>query len=155
MFYALFNGNDLVAFTEQIPFTGTPELWEIIQNGKKIVYDRVEDRWDWHDAPFDYVEGLAQKATEMLGTLHVATMSGSTSPRHDIVEVPKVGDEVSYAFNGDSYPCGKIVRLTPTLTVITDEGKRFRRRGKSGSWVMEGGTWGLVKGHVREQNPHI
>ena len=42
MLYALFNGNDLVAFTEETPFNGTPELKEIIRDGVKTAFSEIE-----------------------------------------------------------------------------------------------------------------
>ncbi len=155
MLYALFKGNDFVAFTEETPFTGTRALKEITHDGKKVDYDRVESRWEWHDQPFEQIEKLAELATKFFGTLYVATFEPNTSPRHDLVRVPKVGDEVSYGFNGDYYPCGKIIKVTDKLTVVTDSGKRFRRFKQTGGWRMEGGTWSLVQGHINERNPHF
>ena len=152
--YALFKGNTFVAFTDECPFNGTPEMKPIIQDGKALDYDRAEDRWDWHTKPFSHVEQLAEQATKFYGTQYIATIE-SGSPKHDITRVPKVGDEVSYAFNGDCYPCGKIVHVTDKLTVVTDEGKRFRRYKQTGCWRVEGGTWSLVHGHHYTQNPHF
>jgi hypothetical protein len=70
-----------------------------------------------------------------------------------VVEVPKIGDAVSYAFNGDSYPCGYVTKVSKDYRIITTtDGKRFFRRRLSGAWV-NGGTWSLVPGHRYEQNP--
>ena len=144
-----------VRFTTESPFTGTPKLKEFFdENGNAIEYNVVMDWRDIESTSLEYVTFLAQKATEQFGTLYVPTNNASMS-RFGITEVPKVGDPVSYAFNGDCTPCGEIVRLTPALTVITSTGKRFRRVKQSGAWVMEGGTWSLVHGHISERNPHI
>lgn len=153
--YALFKGNEFVAFTKETPFTGTPTLKAIIQDGKTLDYDRVEDRWDWHDKPFSHIEKLAELATKFFGTPYVATYSSGTSPKHDLARVPKVGDKVSYSFNGDTYPCGTITKVSPTLQVTTSSGKKFRRYKQTGGWCMEGGTWWLVIGHIDERNPHF
>ena len=74
------------------------------------------------------------------------------APRYDVIELPKVGDKVSYGFNGDCYPCGTIVRITPSLQIVTSDGKRFTF--KNGGWKYTK-TWSLVKGHINKQNPHF
>lgn len=111
-------------------------------------------RWDWKS--LEEVQCLALYVSALMGEDYIGTDAGSgTSPRYDVQRMPKVGDEVSYSFNGDTYPCGTIVRITKNLMVITSEGKKFNRRGQTGSWRMVGGTWSLVSGHHYEQNPHF
>lgn len=112
-------------------------------------------RWDWKS--FDVAEKLAAKITKFTGALHIATDSGpSVSPRFDIIKAPAVGDEASYAFNGDYYPCGKIKSISKSLRVITtDTGRTFYRRRQSGAWIMKGGTWSLVHGHINRLNPEF
>jgi len=74
-------------------------------------------------------------------------------PRFDVIRAPALGDKVSYAFNGDSYPDGEIIKISPTFKVIaTSTGSRYYRRGHRSSWVKDG-TWSLVIGHVYKQNP--
>lgn len=63
----------------------------------------------------------------------------------------KVGDKVSKGFNGDCYPEGEIVRITPTGIVKTNTGETFRP--VKGGGHRAGGTWWLVPGHVSKQNP--
>jgi hypothetical protein len=111
-----------------------------------------KNRWDW--TTFDRVVELATYITALTGDLHVGTDAGAhVSPRYDIVRAPKVGDEVSYAFNGDCYPDGVITALTKGLQVTTTSGSKYRRKGQTGSWLKTGGTWSLVNGHIYEQNP--
>jgi len=111
-----------------------------------------ENRNDWKD--FATVEAVAQEATTFTGKPHVAVDNGTHHyPRFDIAAVPQVGDPVSYAFNGDSYPCGHVAKVSKTLIITTTEGKRFYRRKLTGGWKMEGGTWSLTHGHVYKQNP--
>lgn len=74
-------------------------------------------------------------------------------PRFDIIEPFKIGDNVSYTFNGDYYPDGYIVKITPSLNIITCSGKRYRRHKNTSMWIMEGGTWSLVHGHISDKNP--
>lgn len=99
-------------------------------------------------------EVVAQDATALTGDVYLATDTPNTSPRFDVIRAPKVGDEVSYAFNGDYYPDGKIVRVSKSMRVVkTDTGHTYYRRGKTAAWVQTGGTWVLVQGHVSRRNP--
>jgi hypothetical protein len=90
----------------------------------------------------------------------IATDSGGASlPAFDVIRLAEVGDPVSYAFNGDYYPCGHIVSVSKTLKRITaedDKGRRcvFNRVRSTGCWRMNG-TWSLVSGHIKKQNPHF
>lgn len=113
----------------------------------------------WNFKTLADAEAMAVKANALNdGTTYIATDAGScTSPRYDVQAVPKVGQDVSYGFNGDYYPCGKIVSVGKGAKMIvkTDTGKTFYRRKLTGSWLMEGGTWWLVQGTHNEKNPHF
>jgi hypothetical protein len=126
-------------------------------NGKldpKIVHEgtvTVKGNWDW--SSYEEAVDAAAQLTER-GTKWLAVDEGShTSPRYGVFEAYKIGDLVSYCFNGDCHPCGTIIRITPTLTVVTSEGKRFRRVGSSSTWLMENGSWALTKGVHTDRNP--
>jgi hypothetical protein len=108
-------------------------------------------RWDFKT--IEIAQGIAKRLNDQAGKeLYLATDGGRhISPRYDVIELPQVGDEVSYSFNGDSYPCGTIVKITKTLQIVTSDGKRFMY--KNGGWKHQG--WWLVKGHRYEQNPHF
>ena len=84
----------------------------------------------------------------------------------------KVGDDVSYGFNGDYYPDGKITRFTKTGKYLYTDGgtkyvkttfesrERMEDTGEYEDVIKEGfqrvgGTWWLVPGIVSEQNPHF
>jgi hypothetical protein len=112
-------------------------------------------RWDWKS--FNDAERVANDANAFdPENRYVAADSGANvSPRYDVVKAPKVGEPVSYGFNGDYYPCGNIVKVGtgPKMTVTTDTGEVFYRRGLSGSWIRKGGTWSLVRGIHSEKNP--
>lgn len=113
-----------------------------------------KSRWDWKD--FATVERLAKYLTAMSGKMYIPVDAGSSvSPQFDIIEAPRVGDEVSYSFNGDTTPCGTITKITKTWQITTSTGKKFRRRGNAPGFTMEGGTWSLVAGHIEERNPHF
>lgn len=105
---------------------------------------------------FMLAQAIADSATRLSGTKYIATDSGPhCSPRFDVVAIPSVGDDCSYSFNGDSYPCGKVASISKTFKKITTtEGECFYRRKLTGSWLRNG-TWSLVKGHIYEQNPHF
>ncbi len=98
-------------------------------------------------------ENVAQAATELTGELYIATDQGlHVSPRFDVIRAPKVGDKVSCSFNGDSYPCGIITRISPTLKkVTTSDGSEFYRVHTSGTW-LKNSCWSLTQGHVDERN---
>lgn len=71
--------------------------------------------------------------------------------KFDIIAAPQVGDKVSYTFNGECYPCGEIVRISPTLKkIITNHDKVFYRRGNTGQWMMHN-TWSMIPGHHFKQ----
>lgn len=82
------------------------------------------------------------------------------SPRYAVMRAFQIGEPVSYAFNGDYYPCGRIVSITGTdnriITVRDHTGKerKFWRRKKTESWKADG-MWSLVSGWHNDQNPHF
>lgn len=92
-----------------------------------------ENRNDWKT--FEQAEAIAKA----LGAGFIATDAGShVSPRYDVIELPKVGDDVSYGYNGDYYPCGKVVSISKTFKkIITSDGSIFYRRKLSGSWLKD------------------
>lgn len=113
-------------------------------------------RWDIES--FEHAEQLARQATEITGRTHIAVgKSAYVSPRFDVIEPPRVGEPVSYAFNGDYYPDGVVTHVTEgTFRVVkTDTGSVYYRRKQTDTWLKKGGTWALVKGHVSERNPHF
>lgn len=78
------------------------------------------------------------------------------SPKWDVVQAPRVGDEVSKGFNGDYYPQGKIKSISKGYKVIIlENGLRFYRKGGAARWVQSGGTWALIRGVHDERNPHF
>lgn len=125
------------------------------EDGKIVVSSEythgAESRWDWES--FECAETIAAMASEDNETLYIATDAGPwVSPRYDIILAPKVGDPVSYRFNGDSYPSGFITKISKSMKRIeTDEGRVFYRRKQSGSWVYNQ-TWSMVHGHHNERN---
>jgi hypothetical protein len=122
--------------------------------------DESHDRsWkdSWHWKSFEQVEGMARYLTAMTGKTHIGVDHGPhISPRFEIIQPPKVGDEVSRGFNGDYYPCGKIVKITKGWRITTSEGIVFNRRKQTATWVETGGgPFCLVPGVRNESNPHF
>ncbi len=108
---------------------------------------------------FERAQQIADQANAVVKgagytTLYLATDAGSgTSPRYDVIEAFKLGEPVSYGFNGDCYPCGHITKISSSHRRIeTSEGRVFFRRKQTGNW-KNSGTWFLVSGHHSEQNP--
>ena len=113
-----------------------------------------ENSWDWKS--FEEVQRLASYLTAMTGKTYLAVdRLHGVSPRFDVIEAPKVGDPVSYSFNGDSYPCGVITKITKGWRVTTSEGAVFNRFKATAGWRRVGGTWWMISGHHYEQNPHV
>jgi hypothetical protein len=98
----------------------------------------------------------ANGATKATGEQYFAIDQGSSHyPRFDVIRAPAVGDDVSYAFNGDYYPAGKINKISKSYRrVSTDAGRTFFRRSPTkGSWVLQGGTFCMVRGTISKWNP--
>lgn len=113
----------------------------------------AQSRWEWTSK--SQVNDLAARANAAAGQdLYIGIDRGQYShPRFDVVRRPQVGEKVSYAFNGDSYPCGQVAKISGSLKVITTTtGERFYRKRETGSWI-KGGTWSLVLGHHDLRNP--
>lgn len=117
-----------------------------------------ENRNDWKTLAA--AEEIATVLNAAADIRYIAIDNGEwVSPRYDVIVLPKVGDEVSYAFNGDSYPCGKVIRVSsgPDYSQIAagpdnrGETRVFYRRKKSGAWINKK-TWTLVRGHVSTYN---
>lgn len=83
----------------------------------------------------------------------------------------KVGDDVSYGFNGDWYYDGKVTRITKKYLTVNSGNKYYLHLYKDRKWCDEAedyvdvmreifqsvghGTWTLCKGVHRAQNPHF
>jgi hypothetical protein len=111
-----------------------------------------QTRNDWKD--WQTVYTLAALLTEATGKTYLATDSGPhCSPRFDVIEAPKIGDEVSRYFNGDGYPAGKIVKMAKSYRRIeTSDGSVFWRQSATGTWLCNG-TWGMIAGVHNDRNP--
>ena len=113
----------------------------------------LETRHNW-TTPERAAE-VAANLSASTGRFYIAIDNGAgTWPQHDIIEAPKVGDPVSYGFNGDRYPDGAILRVSPSLKVVTTKKGKYYRRKKTGRWVRAG-CWALIPGHVTTRNPHL
>lgn len=114
--------------------------------------------WDcfWRLQDMEQARTLASAKTQMSGGADVylpCDASSHVSPRYSVTLAPKVGDQVSKAFNGDSYPEGEIVKVSKSYKrVETSTGVVFYRVRETGCWRADG-TWSMRQGHVYEQNP--
>lgn len=117
---------------------------------------RATGQWTCRADHFD-TEHIAESATRNLGRTFLPVDNGPyVHPRYDVIEPPTVGNLVSYGFNGDYYPDGEVVRVGKSHKIITTStGNRYYRRKLTGSWIKQGGTWSLVRGHRRELNPEF
>ena len=105
---------------------------------------------------FEDARTMAAYLTALTAKIHLPVDEGrGTYPRFRVIEAPKIGDEVSKSFNGDSYPCGKIVKITPTWQVTTDQGSKFRRYKETGGWRETGRGFWMIAGVHDERNPHF
>lgn len=140
-------------------------LYIKFENGKPVAVSddhqqgtEWQARWDWHKLGFDHVQAIADQLNTLGHDGHyLATDNGPhCAPQFDVVLAPAVGDLVSYSFNGDTYPDGKVSKVSKDYRIITtDTGSRYYRRKLTGAWVKTGGTWSLVRGHHNERNPHF
>ena len=72
-----------------------------------------------------------------------------------MTNLPNINDLVSFAFNGDYYPCGQVAKISKNYKIITTtDGQKFYRQGDANRWLMAK-TWSLVKGHIERQNPEF
>lgn len=76
-------------------------------------------------------------------------------PRFRVIQAPKIGDKVSRSFNGDTYPCGEIIRITPSWQIRTSSGVKFLRYRETGGWREACGSFFMIYGDLYEQNPHF
>lgn len=137
-------------------------MLDIVTDNDKIVY--AGDRWNlpngkvlnrWDLKSLADAEALAAQCNRDLAPREfLATDAGEgVSPRYDVIEAFKIGDEVGYGFNGDRYADGTITKISDSGRVITTStGKRYYRRGQTGRWVQTGGTWTLSRGHHTTTN---
>ena len=69
----------------------------------------------------------------------------------------KVGDDVSYGINGDSYYAGKIARMTK-CRMFTDQGYQFSlvNTSQGPAWRMTGNKYCWLRKGVHEYlDPHF
>lgn len=140
---------EVVAVSDEYPAEchDNPDAWWIKRDGSRG--EGWANRWDIDGMPL--AQQLADSASRLMGRLYIAIDKGERfSPRYGVIAAPAIGDEVSRGFNGDYYPCGRVVSISKSLRlIVTESGKKFYRRGQSGTWLHDG-MWGLVPG-VRDE----
>lgn len=113
--------------------------------------DKIVNRWDFNTL------ADAQAVVDAFSedNLLAVDKGAWVSPRFDVIEMPKVGDEVSMGFNGDYYPVGTITNISSSLKVITTStGKKFYRRKLTGQWLYSQ-TFTLIAGTHSKMNPEF
>lgn len=110
----------------------------------------------WDVKSFKHATDLAALATTATKARWIPVDRGDFhAPRYDVVKVPVIGAPVSKAFNGDSYPCGNVAKISASLRRIeTSDGTVFFRRGLSASWINDG-MWSMISGHHNDRNPEF
>jgi hypothetical protein len=144
-----FPGNDSIPARKPVDgiYRGRDTVW--------LMSAGWTDRNDWQSLAD--AERIAASATKAAGKTWLACDRGEhTSPRYDVIEAPVVGADVSWGFNGDAYPLGKITSISPDYKTIVVEvapskKRRFTRRGAG--WVNNG--WSLLPGSQYRQNPEF
>lgn len=133
-------------------------------------YPKEPTGWEWARNPsgaratgwmtsrdfitLEHAQTMAERLQAFDGNSYLATdESESTSPRYRVIQAPKIGDAVSKSFNGDSYPCGHIIKITPTWNITTDTGAKFRRYKQTSGWREQGRGFWMAAGHIDERNP--
>lgn len=116
---------------------------------------------------YEQAIAAAERLSEEQGAQYWAEDRGSNvSPRFAVIRGFVVGEPVSYGFNGDSYPCGRIIAMSarpkdaskgegPRIITVQDHQgvrKQFWRRKKTGSWKHDQ-TWSLQHGWHNDRNP--
>lgn len=110
---------------------------------------------DWDLKTFTDAEIEAAKQTAETGVYMIPVDREQwTSPRYGVISAPKIGDKVSYAFNGDYYPAGVITKISKNnfRKITTSTGEIFWRRNNSASWKYNQ-TWSMVSGWLDDKNP--
>lgn len=129
---------------------------EILEEYPRDREDRAEFMTRNDITSYEEAERLAHVANVDLNETFLPVDKGAyVSPRYDVIRAPKIGDPVSYGFNGDYYPCGTIERFGGQnfKVIYTSDGTKFNRRRKTATWVRQGGTFCMVRGHRDELNP--
>lgn len=108
---------------------------------------------------FEHAQTIAAQANAMLGAgnVFIPVDSGDNCyPRYDVVQAPKVGEEVSRALNGDFYPDGEIVKVSGKdhRIVTTSTGRKYYRRRQSSVWIADK-FYSMVRGHISRLNPEF
>ena len=116
---------------------------------------------------YEQAIAAAERLSEEQGVQYWAEDRGArVSPRYAVIRAFTIGEPVSYGFNGDSYPAGRIVAMSALpkgsskaeghriITVQNHNGnvRKFWRRRLSGSWKYDQ-TWSLQHGWHNERNP--
>lgn len=126
---------------------------EQMESQPKTEVDPMENRFENMGDAELHAANL-EKAT---GKKHHAYLSSYAFAPYVTAQLPDIGDAVSMSFNGDTYPCGTIEKISPTYArITTSEGKMFTRVSAN-CWKLGGkhGAFSLVQGTIHQLNPEF
>lgn len=148
MYLIVDNQNEVLAVVEENSYEHAEDMAKNL-NGNILSNHDIKS--------FEEAVRLAAEATEVSeGTYLPCNYGPNRHPRFAVICAPQIGDPVSYAFNGDYYPCGHITKMSDSFYRIqTSTGDVFYRSKDTAGWKMKGGTWWMVAGHHDERNPHF
>ncbi len=142
--------------------TSTAADIQVTENHLEVLRSALDQPHSARTAPcyysvrtFEAAEELARLLTTDDQTWMAADAGQGCYPRFTIFRMFRMGEDVSYGFNGDSYPCGIITKIGAgrQARITTSTGKTFNRCRLTGRWAAPGGTWTLCRGHEYKQNP--
>ena len=161
MYYFILNESktQVVAITTEYPFEWNKDLGytenkfreELSKVGAAHEICRPEMK------TLEEAKHIAEMASKFDDEYDYVAVETGCLPKYDVERCFRVGEPVSYGFNGDSYPAGEVAKISKTgKKITTTTGKIFYRRyGENSTTYKMSGTWTLIRGHYNERNPHI
>lgn len=136
-------------------FDGQGNLMEISEVLPAVF--RLGDRWHWESNADRRTEDEAKKIAELATALtgNVWISGNSSTGNFQIIEAPKIGDDVSEGFNGDYDYVGTITAITPTWRITTSTGVKFSRVKNSLGWKRVHSNTSMIHGIINARNPHF
>lgn len=97
---------------------------------------------------------FARLITELTNKTYIAVDNGEYRfNRYEIIRMYQVGEEVSYTFNGDTYPDDIILEISKDLSTIKTANNVYKRVKETRGWKQKKSPFWLFSGHLFEQNP--
>ena len=131
---------------------GALKITEIHTEHKTGLYDATELV---NNLGFTLLE-IKEQVEAITGKKHFVYISRTHVYPVRVIKLPEVGEEVSRGFNGDYYPCGKIVRISKSYgKIVTEDGTVFIRQKKNPVCWLYNKYSSMVPGRIDERNPHF